>query len=81
MKIWAAVLVGFLLGAFLQPIPSIKAQVYPHEMGVHVRYMAGTLGADGKIHTDAMIPGSQVVGFVCLPAEKNVPQCYFASKD
>jgi hypothetical protein len=74
MKIWAAVLVGFLLGTFLQPIPSLKAQVSgAHQIGIHIRHMA-------DIHGDGMVPGSQVVGVSCV-RESDTTSCYIATRD
>jgi hypothetical protein len=70
MRTWVAALLGVLLGALVQPTPNPKAQAYgSREIGVHVGKMNGTA-------SDGMIPGSQVVGFSCVP-----DACYLASKD
>jgi hypothetical protein len=74
MKIWIAVSVGFLLGALLQPLPSLKAQVFgTHQIGVHIRHMA-------DVHGDGMFPGSEVIGVYCL-REGDATSCYVATRD
>ena len=75
MKIWAAVLLGFMLGALLQPIPNLTAQVFgQHGINVHVRRVHGPNAADGGY------PGSQVVGFSCVH-EDDGTMCYVATRD
>ena len=80
MKIWAAVLIGFLLGASLQPIPNLKAQISQHAMGVHARHMTVAGRGASLTNADANMPGSQIVGFSCV-VEGDQTECYFASKD
>jgi hypothetical protein len=69
MKTWMAVLIGFLLGAFLQSLPNLRAQSSTREIGIHVRKFRENA-------SDGMVPGSQVVRFSCLESG-----CFVATKD
>ncbi len=69
MKTWMAVLIGFLLGAFFQTPPNLRAQIGMQQIGIHVRKFRENT-------SDGMVPGSQVVGFSCLDSG-----CFIATKD
>jgi hypothetical protein len=70
MKIWVAVLIGFLLGVLSQLMPNLQAQIGLRQIGIHVRKFEANA-------SDGMVPGSQVVGFSC----PDTTRCYIATRD